>query len=56
MPVNLDQYRGAVGVFNSPLHCKNIYINISIRKSDVLPIASAFLSIVLSVSMLNHLH
>ena len=51
MPVNLDQYRGAVGAFNSRLHCKNIYINISIRKLDVLPIARAFLSILLTFSM-----
>ena len=42
MPVNLDQYRGAVGAFNSRLHSKNIYINISIRMLDVLPVASAF--------------
>ena len=51
MPVNLDQYRGAIGAFNSRLHCKNIYINISIRKLDMLPFASAFLSIFLTFSM-----
>ena len=51
MPVNLDQYRGAVGAFNSRLHCKNIYVNNSIRKLDVLPIATAFLSILLTFSM-----
>ena len=51
MPVNLNQYRGLIGVFNSLLHCRNIYINISIRKLDVLPIASAFLSILLAFSM-----
>ena len=51
MPVNLDQYRGAVGAFNSRLHSKNIYINISIRMLDVLPIASAFLSILLTFIM-----
>ena len=51
MPVNPDLYRGAVGAFNSGLHCKNIYNNISIRKVDVLPIASAFLSILLTFSM-----
>ena len=50
MPVNLDQYRGAVGAFNSCLHCKNIYSNISIRNLDVLLIASAFLSILLTFS------
>ena len=52
MPVNLDQYRGAVGAFNSRLHCKNIYNNFSIRKIDVLPIASAFVSILLTFNML----
>ena len=51
MPVNLYQYRGAVGTFNSRLHCKNIYDNISIRKLDVLLIASAFLSILLICNM-----
>ena len=51
MPVNLDQYRGAVGAFNSRLHSKNIYISISIRMLDVLPIASAFLSILLTFIM-----
>ena len=51
MPVNLDQYRGAVGAFNSCLHCKNIYSNISIRKLEVSVIASAFLSILLTFSM-----
>ena len=51
MPVNLAQYRRAVGAFNSRLHYKNIYINISIRKLGVLPIASAFLSILLTFSM-----
>ena len=51
MPVNLDQYRGAVRAFNSCLHCKNIYSNTSIRKLDVLVIASAFLSILLTFSM-----
>ena len=40
-PVNLDQYRGAVGAFNSRLHSKIIYINIS----------SAFLSILLTFIM-----
>ena len=30
MPVNLNQYRRMIGVFNSLLHCRNIYINISI--------------------------
>ena len=40
MPVNLDQYREAVGAFSSRLHSKNIYISISIRILDVLPIAS----------------
>ena len=47
MPVNLDQYRVAVGAFNSRLHSKTIYINISIRMLEVLPIARAFLSILL---------
>ena len=51
MPFNLGQYRGAVGAFNSGLHCKNIYNNISIRKLDVLPIASAFLPILLTFSI-----
>ena len=51
MPVNLDQYRGAVGAFNSRLHSKIIYINISIRMLDMLPIASAFLSILLTFIM-----
>ena len=51
MPVNRDQYRGVVGAFNSPLHSKNIYINISIRMLDMLPIASAFLSILLTFIM-----
>ena len=51
MPVNLDQYRGEVWAFNSRLHCKNIYNNISIGKFDVLPIASAFPSILLTFSM-----
>ena len=51
MPVNLNQYRRMIGVFNSLLHCRNIYINISIRKLDVLPIASAFLSILLAFCM-----
>ena len=44
MPVNLDLYRGAVGAFNSRLHCEHFYNSISIRKLDVLPIASAFFS------------
>ena len=51
MPVNLDQYRRAVGAFNSRLHCKNVYNNNSIRKLDVLPTAGAFLSILLTFSM-----
>ena len=51
MPVDLDQYRGTVGAFNSRLHRKNIYNNISIRKLDVLPIASAFLSMLLTFNM-----
>ena len=51
MPVNLDQYRGVVGAFKSHLHSKNIYISISIRMLDVLPIASAFLSILLTFIM-----
>ena len=51
MPVNLDQYRGTVGAFNSRFHCKNIYINISIRMLDVLPIANTFLSILLTFIM-----
>ena len=51
MPVNLDQYRGAVGAFKSRLHSKNIYINISIRMLDVLPIAIPFLSILLTFIM-----
>ena len=51
MPVNLDQYRWAVGAFNSRLHSKSIYINISIRMLEVLPIASAFLSILLTFIM-----
>ena len=51
MPVNLDQYRGAVGAFNSRLHSKSIYINMSIRILDMLPIASAFLSILLTFIM-----
>ena len=51
MPVNLDQYREAVGAFNSHLHCKNIYINISIRNLGMLPVASVFLSILLTFSM-----
>ena len=49
MPDNLDQYRGVVGVFNSRLHCKNIYNNISIRKLDVLPIPTVFLSMILTL-------
>ena len=51
MPVNLDQYRGAVVAFNSRLHSKIIYINISIRILDLLRIASAFLSILLTFIM-----
>ena len=51
MPVNLDQYRGAVGGFDSGLQRKNIYINIVIRMLDVLPIASALMSILLSYIM-----
>ena len=51
MALNLDQYRGAVGALNSRLYCKNIYNNISIGKSNVLPIASAFLSILLTFTM-----
>ena len=43
MPVILDLFRGAVGALNFRLHFKNNYSNISIRKLDVLPIASAFL-------------
>ena len=53
MPVNLDQYRGAVGAFNSRLQRKNIYINIVIRMLDVLPIASALMSILLSYLILT---
>ena len=51
MPVNLDLYRGAAGAFNSRLHSKNIYSTISIGKLDLLPIANAFLSILLTFSM-----
>ena len=51
MPVNIDQNRGAAEVLNSRLQCKNIYNNISIRYLDVLPIASAFLSTLLTFSM-----
>ena len=51
MPVNLDQCRRAVGAFNSCLHSKNVYINISIRMLDVLPIASAYLSVLLTFIM-----
>ena len=53
MPVNTDQYRGAVGAFNGRLHCKNVYNNISVRNLDVLLIASAFLFILLSFSMFS---
>ena len=48
MPVNIDQYRGAIEAFNRCLYGKNIYINSFIRMLDVLPIASAFLSILLT--------
>ena len=51
MPVNLDQYRGVVEAFASRLHSKNIYINISIKMLDALPIASAFLFILLTFIM-----
>ena len=51
MTVNLDQYSGAVGAFNCCLHCKNTYSNISISKLDVLLIASAFPSILLTFNM-----
>ena len=47
MPVNIDQYRGAVEALNSRLQ----YNNISIRNLNVLPIASAFLSILLTFSV-----
>ena len=52
MPVHRDQYQGAAGALSSRLHCRNIYSNNSITKLDVLLIASAFLSILLSFSML----
>ena len=51
MPVNLDQCRGAVGTFNVRLHSENIYINISIRMLDVLPIGNAFMPILLTFIM-----
>ena len=44
MRVNLDEYRGAVRAFNIYLLCKNIFINIFIRKLDILPFPNAFLS------------
>ena len=52
MQVNLDQFGGAVGACNSRLHYKNIYNNISIKMLDVLLISSAFLTIILTFSML----
>ena len=52
MPVHRGQYQGAAGALSSRLHCRNIYSNNSITKLDVLLIASAFLSILLSFSML----
>ena len=48
---DLNPSLGAVGAFNSRLHSKNIYISISIRMLDMLPIASAFLSILLTFIM-----
>ena len=45
MLVNLNQYRAVVGAFNSRRHCRIFYINISIRRLDVLPTASAYLSV-----------
>ena len=51
MSVNLDQYRGVVEAFASRLHSKNICINISIKMLDALPIASAFLFMLLTFIM-----
>ena len=47
MSVNLDQCRGAVGAFNSRLHSKSVYINISIRMLDFLSILLTFIMFLL---------
>ena len=52
MPVNLYQVRRAVGAFNSCLHYEIIYSNIFVRKLDVLLISSAFVSIILTSTLI----
>ena len=45
MPVNLQQYRGAVGAFNSRFNLSNIQNSIFQRKPNVSSIASAYFAI-----------
>ena len=51
MPVNLQQYSGAVGAFNSCFNHNNIQNRVFHRKSNVSSIASAYFTIPINFSM-----
>ena len=48
MPVNLQQYRGVVGAFNSRFNHSNIQNSVFHRKPNVSSIASAYLAILIT--------
>ena len=48
MPVNLQEYRGAVGAFNSHFNHNNIQNSVFHRKPNVLSIASAYFAILVN--------
>ena len=48
MPVNLQQYRGAVGAFNSRFNHNNIQNSVFHRKPNVSSIASAYFAILIN--------
>ena len=49
MPVNLQQYRGAVGAFNSRFNHSNIHNSVFHGKGNVLSIASVYFAILINV-------
>ena len=51
MPVNLQQYRGVVGAFNSRFNYNNIQNSVFHRKPNVSSIASAYVAILINFCM-----
>ena len=48
MPFNLQQYRGAVGDFNSGFNHSNIHNSVFNRKPNVLTTAGAYFAILIN--------